>query len=977
MSELLLTVLNMSFAASWLVLAVVLLRLVLKKAPRWIHVLLWAMVGLRLVCPFTLESALSLIPSAQVVSPQIVWDETPVIHTGIAPVDQAINPVFTQTFTPDPAASANPLQIWVAVAGMIWLVGMVAMGFYTLITYWRLRRRVKDAVGLEDNVYRSERIDTPFVLGLFRPRIYLPASLRTEDMPHVLSHERSHICRKDHWWKPIGFLLLAIHWFNPLMWLSYILLCRDIELACDEKVIRWMQPARRADYSQALLSCSVNRRSIAACPLAFGEVGLKARVKSILSYKKPGFWILLAAIVVCIAVAVCFLTNPSDKMEGPYSERVLAIGVCESNGSVMDEENEVWYYFSANKGTEVTIPGQTPLTVRVKHTKEDSFTLTFDRPLMRQPQNWERINGESTREEGQSSSQVQELEAEAGLWYELYEGDPGGSTRYTVLNVGRLTQFSGVFPWIPDMGAISETQTTMLPSFPGVTFHGNRSQVWSEGGPWGKWELFNGMPVHNVFFSDISGDGLPEVCATLSWGSGMIDTYVMVADFGAGELFMLRDRGIYDYFLQEVDHKLICTRRPYNQDEVLQEGSLQLVNAAGGSGRKLVIADDSTKDESQIGGADGPGLVVKEGNLTLEAVRYLAKKGEKLTWKDLEGYSGQDIGSGLYIMYYPIDKAYALSVSGGGPESPIMAARLGIRDTDLWVDIRTGDVAAFLLENGEAARDVLIRDAIAQVNRKEYPDGLLNGAAYHIIGSERVSGTPAVKEEGHVVKEIVYLHSMYARYAANGGTPSMVDGRYVPAVAVFLVDVNGGYTLAEYWEPSAGPNRESSIRSRFPANLVAQALDGTPYREELERQCYERVLNTLYTSGNLPDRIETLLQQIMASPAYSSAPGDYIKDHPESYGELLSYGKYTLRYCFGQFMDGGQTDLRGHIMAIACEDIMASWAEAYRIPPEHRMTGQAWFSALRSMAEELAGKLPSEQLQTQYPGGWLLLQMIT
>ncbi len=963
MSNLLLTVFNMSFAASWLVLAVVLLRLVLKKAPRWIHVLLWAMVGLRLVCPLTLESALSLIPSAQVVSPQIVLDDSPAIHTGIPPVDQVINPVFTQTFTPDPTGSANPLQIWVAVAGIAWLAGMAAMGIYTAISYWRLRRRVMDAVLLEERIYQSGRIDSPFVLGFFRPRIYLPAALRAENMPYVIAHERAHICRKDHWWKPLGFLILAVHWFNPLMWLAYILLCRDIELACDEKVVRLLDAPSRADYSQALLSCSVSRASIAACPLAFGEVGVKARVKSILNYKKPGFWILLAAVIACVAVAVCFLTDPANDTQessykSSYSDRVLAIGVRNSDGSVL-EEKATWYYFAVHSGDIVTVPGDVPLKVTIQSVKEKDFTVTFDTALYY---------------EGQ---QTQELEMKAVSWKDLHTGTPGGSTQYSFLNMSRVTNFEGAFPWIPDTTGMREERTTMHPSFPGVTFYCSTSSVRSEGGPWGQWELFTGMPVRNVFFSDLSGDGLPEICATVCFGSGMIDTYVMVVDFAAGDLFMLRDRGIYDYFLEVEDNTLVCVKRPYNKDEELARSQLSLVNAAGGSGRKLVMTGSSSKNEPVVDGTEAPGTVSPEENLTLEAVLELAKKGEDLTWEDLEPYNGTDIGSGLYIMFYPIDDVYRLLVSGGGPDGPIMSANLGIRDTGLWVDIRTGDVAVFLKENGEEARNVKISDAIIQAHKKEYPDGLVNAAAFRILDTERVSGTPLFGKTEHTVEEIVYLYTMYGTYAASGGTPSMVTGQYAPAVAVFRIDASGGYTLTEYWEAQPGQNAESDIRSRFPAELAEQVLDGTSYVDELEKQCRKQVLNKLYTSGNLPDRIETLLHNIMSSPAHSSAPGDYIRDHPESYAELMSYGEYALRYCFGQFMNGGQTDLRGHIMAIACEDIMASWGETYRIEPENRMTGQDWFASFRSLAVELDRKFPDAQLHTEYPGAWLLTQMFS
>lgn len=310
MESLFLKILNMSINASWLVLAVLALRLLLKKAPKWVSVLMWGMVGLRLLCPFTLESALSLIPSRETVPEAILYSQTPTIQSGIPAVNSALNPVISQSLAPAPGASVNPVQVLTAVAAVVWFVGMAGMGLYTLISYFRIYRKVQEAVPVEGNVYLCDRIASPFILGLFRPRIYLPSSMEEGDMSYVLAHEKAHLRRKDHWWKPLGFLLLAVHWFNPLLWLGYVLLCRDIELACDEKVIRELGQESKKPYAEALINCSVSRKSIAACPLAFGEVGVKGRIKSVLHYKKPGFWILLAAVTACVVLVACFLTDP-------------------------------------------------------------------------------------------------------------------------------------------------------------------------------------------------------------------------------------------------------------------------------------------------------------------------------------------------------------------------------------------------------------------------------------------------------------------------------------------------------------------------------------------------------------------------------------------------------------------------------------------------------------------------------------------
>ena len=310
MSELFLKIVNMSISASWAVVAVLALRFCLKKAPKWVNVLLWGIVAARMVFPFSIESVLSLIPSAETISPTIMMEQSPSVQTGVPALNHVINPVISGSFTPAPGASANPLQIWIPVLAGIWLFGIAALFLYSAVSYWRLRRKVCEAVILRGNIYQSEKVGSPFVLGIIRPKIYLPYHMDSREMDHVIAHEQTYIRRKDHWWKPLGFLLLTTHWFNPLMWLSYILLCRDIELACDEKVIRKMSNEQRADYTQALVACSVDRRLITACPLAFGEIGVKERVKSVMNYKKPAFWIVLASVIVCAVIAVCFLTNP-------------------------------------------------------------------------------------------------------------------------------------------------------------------------------------------------------------------------------------------------------------------------------------------------------------------------------------------------------------------------------------------------------------------------------------------------------------------------------------------------------------------------------------------------------------------------------------------------------------------------------------------------------------------------------------------
>ena len=365
MSNLFLRLLNISITAGWIVLVVVLLRFVLKKAPKWTRVALWGLVALRLILPVSIESVTSLVPSAETVKIESVTapvltsvneyngvsyfyknvrGEQIVLQSGFPTLNSAVNP------TPEEAAEHfDTVTVLKTVAGWVWLAGIVGMLFYALISFLRLKHRVRASVLLEKGVYVCDEISDPFILGLIVPKIYLPSGMDEQTRAYVLAHEKAHLSRFDHIWKPLGFLLLSVYWFNPLLWLAYILLCRDIELACDEKVVKELDDAGKAAYSEALVTASVSRRSIAACPLAFGETGVKSRVKSVLSYKKPAFWIILVAILACVAVAVCFLTMP--KKNQPDAAEL--VGTWELSAMVADDrEVSPGYYIDEGTGSE-------------------------------------------------------------------------------------------------------------------------------------------------------------------------------------------------------------------------------------------------------------------------------------------------------------------------------------------------------------------------------------------------------------------------------------------------------------------------------------------------------------------------------------------------------------------------------------------------------------------------------------------------
>ncbi|MBR6006015.1 MAG: M56 family metallopeptidase [Clostridia bacterium] len=337
MSAAFLKILNISITAGWLVLAVVLLRFVLRKAPKWVRCILWGIVALRLLLPFSIESSFSLLPSAEPIKTESVAVVSPadprttssvreqvVLNSGFAAVDNAVNPVIAKTAEGVARTDADPFTAFRTAAVWIWALGVGAMLTYAFGSFIYMKLKVRASIETEKNVFVCDDVRSPFVLGAICPKIYLPSGLDAGSRANVLAHERAHIRRLDHLWKPFGFLLLSVHWFNPLIWAAFILFSRDIEFACDEKVISQLDAEGKASYSVTLLSFSRPHKAIAVCPVAFGEVGVKKRVKSVLGYRKSALWTVLTALVAAAAVAACFLTAPKPAIAEQTAEEAQA-----------------------------------------------------------------------------------------------------------------------------------------------------------------------------------------------------------------------------------------------------------------------------------------------------------------------------------------------------------------------------------------------------------------------------------------------------------------------------------------------------------------------------------------------------------------------------------------------------------------------------------------------------------------------------
>lgn len=727
MTEFFLTIIEMSISASWIVLAVLLIRPVLRRAPKWVNVLLWCLVAVRLVCPFTIESSFSMVPQSDIVRDHvrdhsIRYDEAveygePVIVDGYG--HNSVNSDIVNSNYPS-GTSATAEGANLSVFMIVWGAGIFFLLLYTVVNCLSLRRRIRTAVLYKENIFQSENVSAPFVFGIFRPRIYLPFKMDGQDLEHVIAHEKAHISRRDHWWKPFGFLLLAIHWFNPVMWLAYVLLCRDIELACDEKVIRKLNNGQRADYTQALLSCSVNRRLIAACPLAFGEVGVKRRVKSVLNYRKPGFWVIVMSIVVFAVVAVCFVTDPK---RDSYDIKIVIPAGSEELFVYSDEEisptkSRIIISSGDNLGdTEVKLKS---VEVREENAYDEVFYLTPGMPV--------------------------KMDVEKGAWFKI------------------------------------------------------------------------GINVQN----------------------------------------------------------------PTEKDIVV---SVRVKNV------RVRIADSVSDD---------PGL------------SETASNGSK-------------------------------TVTGSSEAA-----------TDTSEESATME-AAFDLEDA-------ISKAILEYDSRNLTNGMLHVESHF---------TAYTEEKDHRI--IVYLQAYESSYYGYNGSLYQESGSNIPTALTFSIGESGEYVLEEYWIPRDGSYYVPDLKNKFPTEAL-EALNAA-YEEiqKLGQECTDKAKQELERKGGLELRIAELIKTIQESPGISSNPQDYIEAHNAEYQELISYGAYSLRYCYSEFLSGGQTGLKGKIMEEVCIGIICSWG--FVREDVYYDTGQDWFDTFRENTKRLSEQYSDDEIEKNYPASWILLEM--
>ena len=582
MEAVFLKLVNMSITASWLVLAIIAVRFIFKKTPKWIHCLLWGLVAFRLICPISFESSMSLIPNAEPISHEAKYIDVTMHPARGEILDSEGNVIAERDL---PAASGEILdldgniilenkdgvtsyrektqtQIWMPYLSIIWIVGLCGMLIYTIVSYYLLKRKVATSIPVKKGIKQSEFVDSPFVLGIVRPVIYLPFDMEEGDLAHVIAHEKAHIRRKDHWWKPLGFLLLSIYWFNPLLWVAYILLCRDIETACDEKVIQDMDRDDRRSYSTALLNCSVHRRRIAACPLAFGETGVKSRIKSIMDYRKPAFWVVWTSVLLGIVIAVCFLTNPKNNEEslGMHVQDITPEGltvVYDSDHILQEEQSDLNYWlerYDEQSGSWDTV-------------KKIGIFLVVE------PENYDRTI-EVTEGEN-PNSHILDWRVNYGYLTDgryrvgIHFPKPDSEEVETLYAEFKLEGVTSVYTWKnlysdSDVYTHRENNYLTLPGTKDVKIQfdaQNSNDIIVKKGDYGSEEvLISGGTIWNAFLTDISGDGVAEICATLSTNG---EYEIQVYDYISKQRYTLNGGETHQYRLVERQDRLFLLKTDF------------------------------------------------------------------------------------------------------------------------------------------------------------------------------------------------------------------------------------------------------------------------------------------------------------------------------------------------------------------------------------------------------------------------------
>ena len=692
-------VLNASISASFFVLAVFLLRLVFKKAPRAIFVVLWGLVALRLICPINIESVFSLVPSAETIpTEQFAFDQYEALNDSYD-----LDIVDNQNYSEDlqyrlPGdVDSNSIKFMFNYFG--WLIGMGIMFLYTAISYIIVKHKVRISVPLKDNIYLCDGIDTPFILGIIKPKIYIPSHIDERDAEFVIAHEKAHLKRFDHLWKPFGFLLLSIYWFNPVLWIAYILLCKDIELACDEKVIRNMGSEIKKDYSCALINCSVSRKTISACPLAFGETSVKSRIKSILNYKKPAFWVVIVAAILSVVLAVCFLTNPVDNSNIFNSK--FETGKCHYDYVVTEDKSTKMNQsiFGINSSGEVYKDYGNGEGEYIGKLQQSDFSVSDLNKLLR-------IQDAKGVYLGRTSKSYEIIADNGQKEYVFIEKKNGDAAVVSFFSDGKIMS---VFTLENITPSDDETDDDKLDDALGqfidlsIAEHHNYKNdecIFVERKVIGKktflnettvylWVLVEGYSNNNGITQE-HGSSLPTVITVKKDPEGFA-----VKGNGGYKLVEYWEPRDGSYYAKDIRSKFPW----YMHSKVF--GSQDYIDELSESIERKVM-DYYGIDYTAFGSIEAYNEKTYGKNLTIYDIVTLSQKGYDLTWADFEDFNYYETGSGLYIRQYNIDEMFTFLIGGFGPEKDPMYFYLQANDgTDARIDIRESNVDDFCAEHAK------------------------------------------------------------------------------------------------------------------------------------------------------------------------------------------------------------------------------------------------------------------------------------
>lgn len=651
------TALNMSINASYFIVALIILRAIFRKIPKWISCILWGLAGLRLVLPHSIESGLSLVPSSETVPPDIALSEAPQISSGIPVLNSVINPVISESFTPDPSYSVNPLQVLSFVLAVIWLAGIAVMLSYTMISYILLKKKTAESIKADDGIYLCDAIASPFILGVIKPKIYLPSAIPESGKSFIISHEKAHIKRGDNLWKPLGFLLLSVYWFNPLLWAAYIFLCRDIEAACDEKVLKESGEEIKKLYSETLLDFSSPKKYISACPLAFGETGVKARIKNILNYKKPALWIIIFALIIGIILSACFMTNPKG----------IRINDITGYEKIFKDVEKLQFFTGESRIYTTEDPSEELHALKkIKLSKAGDVLCNYDYRI--------EINDRF----------VINIDSE----FEFLKITDNCYTNKGIINSSDLSP-------VPTSVVYGIENPELIKKY--FLYADNSTVILNASDAITPFSDYDGIYL-SLNSAEINKDGI--ISFNVNWHNETDKTVTF------GETFRIEyiSDGVHIDITPKnaVWHLLAYILKP---DSVLPH-TFSVANldlSLNGSYRFVttVNIDDSGYNydcgfifniTGKEGGLTGQSTTYRA--LTLDDVLALSEKGRALTWSDFENFSYIETGSGLYIRLYKIDSRFSLSIGGVGTDTEPMYIYLSTHSDR--IDIRGDDVNEFI-----------------------------------------------------------------------------------------------------------------------------------------------------------------------------------------------------------------------------------------------------------------------------------------